>query len=211
MRDRRDTTHLRSKAVLLYIPNIIGYIRLALLATAVVLGKRYPYSTFVLIVTNFALDGVDGIIARALNQVSVFGAWLDVAIDNISRGAIWCWAVQGPLAVIPISVEFLTFAATQEWGGAAWKTGCFNNAPSWVAAVMRNGFKSPAGILSVAGLFGMPLWLWSRRFLPEFCFGNLGIGAVLLAGRLLAASVEGWVLYEHLKVTLQEDAYKRAD
>ena len=47
-----------------------------------------------------------------------------------------------------------------QWGGAAWKTGCFNNAPSWVAAVMRNGFKSPAGILSVAGLFGMPLWLW---------------------------------------------------
>ena len=51
----------------------------------------------------------------------------------------------------------------------------------------------------------------SRTFLPEFWFGNLGIGAVLLAGRLLAASVEGWVLYEHLKVTLQEDAYRRAD
>ena len=48
------------------------------------------------------------------SQESALGAWLDVVVDNISRGAVWCWAVEGPLAIIPIATEFLTFASTQK-------------------------------------------------------------------------------------------------
>ena len=130
----------------------MGYARLALLALAVVTGKQQQYYTSLyLLVFNFALDAVDGILARALQQVrnpplsnvseqgavkhwnqhckyavkaliighlvsqeSGFGAWLDVVVDNISRGAVWCWAVEGPLAAIPIALEFLTFASTQK-------------------------------------------------------------------------------------------------
>jgi phosphatidylglycerophosphate synthase len=32
---------------------------------------------------------VDGWAARRFNQVSTFGAWLDVIIDNIGRGILW--------------------------------------------------------------------------------------------------------------------------
>lgn len=106
----------------------------------------------------------------------------------------------------------------------------------------------------MAGLFGLPLWLWSalyflaltyrvlklaiggnhtaqlsrpcsppssgqipaesptcacrsRKFLPGFWFGSWAVGIVVIGGRLLAASVEGWVLYEHLRATLQEDTH----
>ena len=50
-----------------------------------------------------------------------------------------------------------------QWGGAAWKTGCFSDAPWWATAVMKNGFRTPAGALAVAGLFGLPLWLWYKN------------------------------------------------
>lgn len=33
--------------------------------------------------------GVDGWVARRLQQTSRFGAWLDVVIDNIGRGMLW--------------------------------------------------------------------------------------------------------------------------
>ena len=45
-------------------------------------------------------------------------------------------------------------------GGAAWKTGYFCEAPPWVKAVMRNGFKTIPGIFAIAGIMGTPMWLW---------------------------------------------------
>ncbi|KAL3992420.1 E3 ubiquitin-protein ligase [Sarotherodon galilaeus] len=32
---------------------------------------------------------VDGWLARRLGQTSRFGAWLDVAVDNLGRGMLW--------------------------------------------------------------------------------------------------------------------------
>ena len=58
-----------SQDVLLYVPNIVGYVRLALLAIAVAVGRQQYYIAFYLLVTNFALDAVDGVLARALHQV----------------------------------------------------------------------------------------------------------------------------------------------
>lgn len=49
-------------------------------------------------------------------------------------------------------------------GGMAWKTGCFRGAPWWVRAVMAANFRSLPGAWAVAGLMGVPLWLWSRRW-----------------------------------------------
>jgi hypothetical protein len=45
--------------------------------------------------------------------------------------------------------------------------------------------------------------------MPGFWFGSWGIGVILIVGRLLAASVEGWVLFEHLRALLQEDIKAR--
>jgi hypothetical protein len=58
-------------------------------------------------------------------------------------------------------VAYRCEGTVMQGGGAAWKgAGMFTRAPSWVQAVMRENFKSPAGALAVAGLMGLPLWLW---------------------------------------------------
>ena len=48
-------------------------------------------------------------------------------------------------------------------GGAAWKSGCFREAPRWVQAVMANNFKTLAGAFTVLGLMGLPLHLFATR------------------------------------------------
>jgi hypothetical protein len=46
-------------------------------------------------------------------QVSQFGAFLDVAVDVASRGALWVWALPGnPAGVLPLVLESLTFVCT---------------------------------------------------------------------------------------------------
>ena len=41
-------------------------------------------------VVQIFLDFFDGYFARLLNQVSTFGAWLDVVLDNLGRGkTLW--------------------------------------------------------------------------------------------------------------------------
>ncbi|BDA42642.1 hypothetical protein COCOBI_03-5350 [Coccomyxa sp. Obi] len=139
-----------------------------------------------------------------LNQTSAFGAWLDVAIDNTSRGVLYAWTLPGPAAAFPIALEFLTFVATHKGGGAAWKTGCFSQAPAWVKAVMDNGFRTPAGILAISGLMGLPLWLWARSHFPTSFLASFFVGGGLMLGRLVSLGVEIWVLYKHLENLLNE-------
>ena len=56
--------------VLLYIPNIVGYIRLFLLLVAWYAASVSQISvSLVLFVISIALDGVDGHLARTLKQV----------------------------------------------------------------------------------------------------------------------------------------------
>ena len=68
-------THERNcllQDILLYVPNIVGYVRLVLLTLAVAAGNQHLYHTaFHLLVVNFGLDAVDGILARALHQVRI--------------------------------------------------------------------------------------------------------------------------------------------
>ncbi|CAI5494938.1 unnamed protein product [Closterium sp. Naga37s-1] len=228
---------------------------------------------------NMALDGVDGIVARRLRQVSAFGAILDVAVDNALRTAMWAAAMnsatwltmssvrlgtnsvgigavrlsldsaggamlgligvrvlQAAAILIPC-VEWFTFTcshastlgsgsgsgngsasssatrarsndttalvegdgvATQEqeqgvgegrehgnigkgveqgaglkerskersnwkevWGGK-------NDSPLLVSLVMRNGFKTPVGVVAIAGLHFLPLWFFVRHHLHLF-------------------------------------------
>lgn len=66
----RHTPH----EVLLFVPNLVGYVRLALLAAAACLhhaAVANPHTVLVLLVISLVLDGVDGALARALGQVRI--------------------------------------------------------------------------------------------------------------------------------------------
>ncbi|KAM6585018.1 hypothetical protein CsatB_012020 [Cannabis sativa] len=75
-------------SVYLYIPNIIGYIRVLMncFAFAQCFSNKKLFS--ILYFISFVCDGIDGWCARKFNQVSTFGAVLDMVTDRISTACL---------------------------------------------------------------------------------------------------------------------------
>jgi CDP-diacylglycerol--inositol 3-phosphatidyltransferase len=197
--------------VLLLAPNLVGHVRLLCTAAAVLAGARgaHPLS-LALFGAAFALDFVDGWLARLLGQSSAFGAVYDVALDLAARGILWTWTARSPAAVLPVVLECLTFASTHAEaagaGGAAhWKDA--PAAPGWVRRVLGGGLRNPLGAAAVAGLFGCPLWLHARRVLPAgHALAAPWWGLLVVPGRLLAAAVEVHLLGAHVFRLMRRDA-----
>ncbi len=59
-----------SPQILWYVPNLVGYARAGLLAAALRIGTVEPVTCCYLCLANILLDGIDGALARALNQAS---------------------------------------------------------------------------------------------------------------------------------------------
>lgn len=131
-----DDTNSRASSAL-FIPNIIAYIRILLLFSAVVALHWQPIDIFgmsaftipeilsagdvsfvFLWLLSCSLDFIDGCLARRLDQCSRLGEILDVVCDNLARTAMW-FAVASvrpklaPCAMFFTSLEWLTFAAVQ--------------------------------------------------------------------------------------------------
>src|SRR3990167_7920613 len=64
--------------------NLVGYVRVGILIILLFSFFNYPVFSVTLYVTSLLLDGVDGYLARRLNQQSHFGAILDMVTDRIS-------------------------------------------------------------------------------------------------------------------------------
>merc|ERR1719469_44901 len=118
----------------LYIPNILGYIRIILSFVALWKSSTNPIQAVVLWILSAFLDLIDGIVARKLNQCSSLGIFLDVAADNILRTSIWVAVVKSYksssnimdlISTFIICIEWLTFLSTQihslEDNGNHWK------------------------------------------------------------------------------------------
>lgn len=74
--------------VFLYVPNIVGYVRVSCILVYFFLYDFCPaFSTF-LYLFNIFLDYLDGILARRLNQCSKFGALLDVITDKVGTASL---------------------------------------------------------------------------------------------------------------------------
>ncbi|XP_030007400.1 uncharacterized protein LOC115431286 [Sphaeramia orbicularis] len=187
--------------VRLYWANITGYIRLAL-----VLAAWAAYETPSLFVPLYSssvlLDGVDGWLARRLNQCSRFGAWLDVVVDNLGRGMLWSLLFKWGWLVS--AVEWCVFVCNHSARGDRWKNS-FSTSPPLIQAIMSNGFRTPLGLWVVSGLHLLPLWLYGfqRGLLSHWLDVPLWIqtqGTVMLAaGRLLALSAEMWCIWTHIQ------------
>lgn len=212
--DRRKKKHW---PVWLYVPNVVGYTRLALVVSALVCyGKETVIKSLGCLVISITLDYVDGCLARQLNQVSSFGSWLDVVVDNFTRGCLYASATHPVLAMLVISVEFLVFSTTQTFEEAKewkeWKEGSFAFVVRsktmwvrWTRYVMRNEMKTFIGFLAVFGLHGLPLYLYTLHLIPEAKTFLWPFGLLALAGRFIAFTVEAWVLTGHIQSLLTKD------
>lgn len=69
--------------MVLYIPNVIGYLRIILLV-ACYFYKDHQFEKFaILYFISFCLDYFDGLTARAFKQCSRFGGLLDMLTDRM--------------------------------------------------------------------------------------------------------------------------------
>uniref|UniRef100_A0A7S2FPC1 CDP-diacylglycerol--inositol 3-phosphatidyltransferase n=1 Tax=Florenciella parvula TaxID=236787 RepID=A0A7S2FPC1_9STRA len=74
--------------VMLYVPNIIGYFRIACMWSSFYYAQSNYKLALVLYVLNFAGDLVDGFAARLFNQSSNYGATLDMVTDRVSTAGL---------------------------------------------------------------------------------------------------------------------------
>ena len=86
--------------------NLITLGRFILLIVLVMLAYAknpvWQLVNFPLLVIIFVLDGVDGYIARKRDEVSLFGAIFDIAIDRVVENVLWVVLVD--LGIIPVWV-----------------------------------------------------------------------------------------------------------
>ncbi|KAI0238416.1 hypothetical protein LSAT2_010888 [Lamellibrachia satsuma] len=110
--------------------------------------------------------------------------YLDVAVDNIGRGMLWCRIYH--FGFLVTALEWLTFVCTHQCG-SVWRESPVE-APVLVKAVMSHRILS-------ALLIPLPLQY-------------VGV-ALLAAGRALCMLVELWFVYSHIVCLLNEEV--RAD
>jgi phosphatidylglycerophosphate synthase len=151
-----------------YYSNLIDYARVALcLVAAVTLALRLPLVTAVLLLSSTLLDWLDGPVARAYNQCTVFGSGVDWLADILAQIVTLVWL--GSLA--PAWMPLLAAATAIEL------TNCiFDFATTatgrYPVLERRGGFGiildwcMPGGSYTV---FGTLLWLAYPVFLAVCC------------------------------------------
>lgn len=79
------------KEVTLYIPNLIGYVRIATAIISFLTMKSHPIWTLALYGISGFLDAFDGYAARRFNQGTSFGAVLDMVTDRCATSSLICY------------------------------------------------------------------------------------------------------------------------
>jgi CDP-diacylglycerol--inositol 3-phosphatidyltransferase len=153
-----------------------------------------------------------------LNQVSSFGSWLDVVVDNIGRAMLWTYSVKvneysskqivhsklyslylnklKKFGFMISCIEWMTFCCNQRHG-AEWKQK-FLDAPYFFKLVFKNNFRTPLGLTAItAGLQILPVWLYVMKQYEGIYFTttlNICIGYLILLycviGRAISLIIE---------------------
>lgn len=95
---------MRPSSIFCFVPNLIGYARIALSLASFYFAKDYPLIFIVFYSLSFILDAADGIAARALGQCSNMGVILDMLTDRASTA--------GMLVVLDGVMEFRSHTIT---------------------------------------------------------------------------------------------------
>ena len=172
-------SHLK---IVLYIPNLMGYLRifLAFYGYRIAIINQQHNKALNMWIAASILDLFDGIAARKLHQCSQFGMLLDIIADNILRSIMWisCIRIEGTyqrddgsniysdvmscIWTATIFLEWITMFCSQmqtaQSENGHWKDMTQNNEPPfWVQAVFKNNFRTFLGILTIYGLFIAPM------------------------------------------------------
>ena len=190
--------------ILLFWPNIIGYIRLFLITCMIISISAYFICACLFYLLSTVLDFFDGAVARSWNQTSRFGAQIDVIIDIMGRGFLWVYL--SPYFFFIPCIEWIVFSATSK-KGKFWKDQ-FSSAPSWVQNVMANNFRTFLGMITMTGVDFLPLFLLTLQtdkfaMIPSVLQFLLFSG--LLIGRLLSAAVEIYIIIQHFEELLDDN------
>mmetsp|Transcript_16712 Transcript_16712/g.21718 ORF Transcript_16712/g.21718 Transcript_16712/m.21718 type:complete len:254 (+) Transcript_16712:279-1040(+) len=168
--------------VLLYVPNLLGYLRIILALTSLKYCITDPDWNIILMIVSCLLDMIDGPLARRLDQCSQFGVWVDIVADNLLRTISWLQAiyVSGQLednerghcnstlfvGSIIICTEWLAMhciiCMAKEKKQSHWKDQeQLQESSFWKKklnmvkrAYFANNFKNPVGIVGIFGMFG---------------------------------------------------------
>ena len=107
-RDKNNACRKRMTASQLFtIPNILSYIRIALIPLIVWLyiGKDDPHAVFIVILISSLTDILDGFIARRFNMITDFGKMIDPVADKLTQVAIIiCLVSRFPLMLLPLCI-----------------------------------------------------------------------------------------------------------
>lgn len=152
--------------ILLYIPNLIGYLRILLLFVGCCMHNEVYF--IMLIIISAGLDVADGIAARQLRQESAFGEWFDIVIDLFTRGLLWSWSF--PLfGFLVFGFEFLVFVSVH-CSGYSWQNK--KRKMHWLASLtVSKGFKTPFGVVAMVGLWVLPVYcyVYTHALDERFC------------------------------------------
>lgn len=223
-------TSMAPLPVLLYVPNLLGYARIILaflgLQFASSASSARPCTAVLLWIASGFLDLFDGILARALNQTSSLGVFLDIAADNILRTVVWvavagaasnegspASSVQTSIPCFIICLEWTTMVSTQvhaAQNATHWK-GARERDPWLVRSYFDNNFRNPIGFLGIFGLFSANLFAYGSYH--PILYENIPAFRVLMylafGGRFLSMLVELWFCFGYLSYMVEQDSNVR--
>merc|ERR1712224_812934 len=78
----------RHSIIPLYLPNIVGYLRIACTTVSIASAFSHPRSMLIFYFISFVCDELDGRLARLFSQQSTYGAVLDMVTDRLSTAAL---------------------------------------------------------------------------------------------------------------------------
>ena len=190
--------------ILLFWPNIIGYLRLFLIICMMISISAHFFCACLFYLLSTVLDFFDGAVARSWDQASRFGAQIDVIIDIIGRGFLWVYS--SPYFFFIPCIEWIVFSATSK-KGKFWKDK-FSSAPSWVQNVMANNFRTSLGMITMTGVDFLPLFLLTLQtdnfaMIPSVL--QFLLFCILLIGRLLSVAVEIYIIIHYFEELLDDN------
>lgn len=168
------------RQVFLFVPNLIGYGRVALAALLFFLMDKYPLYFTLSYSISCLLDALDGHAARAFNQLSRYGAVLDMVTDRCTTTALLCYlcklyphytVVYQMLISLDLASHYIHMYATLATGGGSHKN--INKESLW----LLNLYYTNKPVLFVACFF-------NELFFLALYFSNFEVFGSLFGWRL---------------------------